>query len=78
MVEQNKAKPTPKRRLMTQAEVADELGINRRNVVRWSSSGAFDFPSPVKIVARTYLFSRREIESWELDRAWAESRKGKK
>lgn len=62
---------------MTQGEIADELGLNRRNVIRWARSGAFDFPRPVKIVARTYLFSRREIETWELDRAWAEARKAK-
>jgi predicted DNA-binding transcriptional regulator AlpA len=60
---------------MTQREVADELGIERRLVVRWAKSSTSDFPKPVKIVARTYLFSRRDIETWGLDRAWAERRR---
>lgn len=61
---------------MTQREVAEELGIERRLIVRWARSPTSDFPKPVKVVARTYLFSRREIETWELDRAWAEGRRG--
>jgi excisionase family DNA binding protein len=75
--DKNKMKETPAGRFMTQGEIAEALGIERRKIVRWSKSGQFDFPKPVKVVARTYLFNRREIEVWELDRAWAEARRAK-
>ncbi len=74
MRDENRMNAGAKGRLMTQREVAEELGIDRRNIIRWCKCGENRFPKPVKVVARTYLFSRREIENWELDRAWTENR----
>jgi predicted DNA-binding transcriptional regulator AlpA len=68
----------PEGRFMTQREVAEKLGIDRSTIIRWCKSGTNEFPKPVKVVARTYLFCRLEIETWELDRAWAEQQKAKR
>ncbi len=66
------ARPTKakrKGRLMNQADVEEELGIPRRSVVRWATSGAGGFPQPVQVVERTFLFNRLELEKWAAGRS---------
>ncbi len=53
-----------KGRLMKQDAVEDEYGIPRRDIIRWSMTGAGGFPAPVRVVNRTYVFSRADLEKW--------------
>lgn len=58
------AKPKPKGRLMSQKDIELEIGVKRLQAVRWGCDPRTGFPSPVRIVGRTYLFKRTEVEKW--------------
>ncbi len=57
-------KAKAKGRLMNQADVAEEFGLSRRDVIRWGAAGAGGFPRPVQAFGRTFLFSRAEMDRW--------------
>ena len=58
------AQPKPKARLMDQKDVEREIGVKRLQAIRWGCDPRTGFPAPVRVVGRTYLFKRSEIERW--------------
>jgi predicted DNA-binding transcriptional regulator AlpA len=58
------AKPVQKSLLITHREAGAMIGADSRLLLRCVKTGAGGFPKPVRVVERTYLFRRAEIEKW--------------
>ena len=56
--------PKPKLLLMTHLEAAAMVGVPSNKLLRWAKGRKGNFPSPIRIVERTYLFNRQEVEQW--------------
>ena len=55
--------------LLTPNEVADALGLDRREAVRTYRSRYDDFPEPALEKDRCSLWLRQDIEAWKATRA---------
>lgn len=57
-------KTKAKGKLMTQRDIAEEFGASRRMVLLWAKKGRVGFPAPVRVVERTYFFSRDAVATF--------------
>lgn len=53
-----------KQLLISHPDAAEMVGIPKHKLLRWAKGKKGGFPAPVKVVDRTYLFSRPEVEAW--------------
>lgn len=60
-----KTEKTPKLKpiLINQGDVALLLGVPRESVIRWAKTQS-GFPRAVRVIDRTYLFSRKDVAAW--------------
>lgn len=54
-------RPKPKGLLIDQRGIQDEFGLRSRDVIRWSMSRDNQFPKPLRIIGRVYLFERDAV-----------------
>jgi hypothetical protein len=50
--------------LINQIDAATMIGVPTGKLLRWVKTRVGGFPPPVRVVERTYLFSRVEVERW--------------
>jgi hypothetical protein len=56
------AQPTPKQRMVTHRDLARLLGVSTSVIRLWVQRG--EFPEPTAIVAQTWLYNLRAVESF--------------
>jgi prophage regulatory protein len=65
--------PRPKERLLRLPEVMEQTGLNRNKIY-----SAKDFPSPIKIGARTSAWVESEVQEWIYEQIQKQSVAGRK